>query len=263
MNSIITAVLVVGIIGLVFGLLLAVAAVIFRVETDERIEKIEEVLPGANCGACGFAGCSAYAHSVVEAGSAVDCCSVGGSDVARQIGGIMGKAVAAKAPKVARVMCGGDCEKAKEKYDYYGVGDCAAANRLAGGQKACPSGCLGFGNCVKVCKFDAIHVVNGVAVVDEDKCTACGMCAAVCPKKLIELVPKDKTVYVACKNRQPGKAVNAACGAGCIACGICEKNCPFEAVAVKGNLAEIDYDKCKSCGICADKCPKKAIINKR
>ncbi|MBO5060584.1 MAG: RnfABCDGE type electron transport complex subunit B [Clostridia bacterium] len=263
MSGIITAVLTVGIIGLVFGLLLAFAAVIFRVDVDERVEKIEEVLPGANCGACGYAGCSAYAHAVVEQKAPVDCCSVGKGNVAMQIGGIMGKAVAQQVPKIARVLCGGSCEKAKNKYEYYGVEDCGAANKLAGGQKACPTGCLGYGTCVSVCKFDAIHVENGIAVVDEEKCTACGMCVKACPKKLIELVPKDKTVSVLCKNRQTGKEVNASCSAGCIACKICEKNCPLEAIAVNGNLAEIDYEKCKSCGICANKCPKQVIINKR
>ncbi len=263
MSSIITAILVVGVIGLVFGLLLALAAVIFRVEVDERIEKIEEVLPGANCGACGFAGCSAYAHAVVNEGAAVDCCSVGGGNVSQQIGGIMGKAIKADSPKVARVFCGGDCEKSKNKYEYYGTPDCNAANKLAGGQKACRSGCLGFGTCVAACKFDAIHIVNGVAVVDEEKCTACGMCVKACPKNLIEIIPKDRVVSVLCRNRQPGKVVNSVCAAGCIACKICEKNCPFEAISVNENLAEIDYEKCKSCGICANKCPKKVIINKR
>lgn len=263
MSSIITAVLVVGVIGLIFGILLALAAVIFKVEVDERIEKIEEILPGANCGACGFAGCSAYAHAVVEGGAAVDCCSVGGGNVAQQIGGIMGKAVGAGTKKVARVLCGGDCDKSKEKYEYYGVLDCNAANKLAGGPKACSSGCLGFGTCVNACKFDAIHIVDGIAVVDEEKCTACGMCKKVCPKGIIELMPKDKTVFVACKNHQPGKNVNAVCAAGCIACKICEKNCPFEAITINDNLAEIDYEKCKSCGICVNKCPKQVIINKR
>ena len=263
MNSIITAVLVVGIIGLIFGLLLALAAVIFRVEVDERIKKIEEVLPGANCGACGYAGCSAYAHAIVEEGAPLDCCSVGKGNTAQQIGGIMGKAIAATSPKVARVLCGGDCEKAKEKYAYYGVPDCNAANKLAGGQKACPVGCLGFGTCKDVCKFGAIRIENGIAVIDEEKCTACGMCVKACPKHVIELMPKDKGVTVLCKNRQSGKVVNASCQAGCIACKICEKNCPSEAISVNNNLAEIDYEKCTSCGICISKCPKKVITDKR
>lgn len=259
MNGIILAAAIVGGVGLVFGLLLAFASVIFKVEVDERIEKIEEILPGANCGACGYAGCSAYAHAVVEQNAPVDCCSVGKDKVARQVGGVMGRAVASKAPKTARVLCGGSCEKTKTKYEYAGIDDCTAANRLSGGPKACSFGCMGYGSCVKVCKFDAIHVTDGVAAVDEDKCTGCGMCVKVCPKKIIHLIEKDKPVTVLCSSRKPGKEVNAVCSAGCIACRICEKNCPFEAISVTDNLAVIDYEKCKSCGICVGKCPKKVI----
>lgn len=263
MNAIISAVLVVGIIGLAFGLLLAFASVIFKVETDSRIEKIEEILPGANCGACGFAGCSAYAHAVVEQGAPIDCCSVGKDKVARQVGGVMGIAAAAKTPRTARVMCAGDCSAAKPKYTYEGIEDCLAASRLAGGAKACRDGCLGYGNCVRVCKFGAIRIENGIAVIDEEKCAACGMCAKICPKHVIEMVPKEQKVLVLCKNHKKGKEVIDACSSGCISCGICEKNCPKEAIAVNNNLAEINYEKCISCGICANKCPKKVIINKR
>lgn len=259
MNDILSAILVVGIVGLAFGLLLAVAAIIFKVEVDERIEKIEEVLPSANCGACGFAGCSAYAAAVVNDGAAVNLCGVGGGAVSQQIGGIMGTAVAASVPKVARVHCAGTCEKAKDRFEYYGVETCEAAAKFAGGQKACSEGCLGFGSCVSACMFDAIRVVDGVAIVDEDKCTACGACVKACPKNIIELLPKDNKTYVKCSNHKPGKAVTVACSVGCIGCKICEKNCPFEAVSVKDNLAVIDYEKCQACGVCAEKCPKKVI----
>lgn len=258
MNSIVLAGIIVGAIGLGFGLLLAFAAEIFKVETDERIEKIEEVLPGANCGACGFAGCSGYAHAIVEDGMAINCCSVGKQAVADKIGEIMGMSAEAQEPKVARVLCQGTNDNAKDKYQYEGVKDCNAANRLAGGQKDCSFGCLGYGNCVSACKFDAIHIVDGVAVVDEEKCTACGMCVKACPKHIIEIFPKN-SVSVLCKNKLAGKDVAASCKAGCIACKICEKNCPFEAITVTDNLATIDYDKCKACGLCADKCPKNVI----
>ena len=259
MNGILSAILVVGIVGLAFGLLLAIAAVIFKVEVDERIEKIEEVLPGANCGACGFAGCSAYATAVVENGVEVDLCGVGGGNVAQQIGGIMGTAVKAGKKKVARVHCAGTCENAKDKYEYCGVQTCEAAIKIAGGQKACDKGCLGFGTCVNVCKFDAISVVDGVAVVDEEKCTACGAYVKACPKTIIELLPMDNKTFVKCSNKKPGKEVNAVCKSGCIACKICEKNCEFEAISVVDNLAVIDYEKCQACGVCAEKCPKKVI----
>lgn len=259
MNGILSAILVVGIVGLAFGILLAVAAVIFKVEVDPRIEKIEEVLPGANCGACGFAGCSAYAAAVVNDGAKVDMCGVGGSAVAQQIGGIMGTAVKSGVQKVARVHCAGTCQNAKDKYEYYGVNTCDAAIKLAGGPKACSSGCLGFGTCVLACKFDAIKVVDGVAVVDEEKCTACGACVKACPKHIIELLPKDNKTFIKCSSNKPGKEVNAVCSVGCIACKICEKNCEFEAVSVKDNLAVIDYEKCQNCGVCREKCPKKVI----
>lgn len=259
MESIVIAVLVVGLIGLAFGLLLALAAVIFKVDVDERVEKISEVLPGANCGACGYAGCSAYASAVVENDAPVNACSVGKDKVAELIGAIMGKVADETIPMTARVLCGGDCEQAKEKYEYYGIADCNAANKLGGGAKACVSGCLGLGSCVSVCQFDAIHIVDGIAVVDEEKCTACGRCRNICPKNVIQIMPKDTKVYVKCNSHKSGKDVNAVCKVGCIACKICEKNCPFEAISVKDNLAVIDYDKCKFCGVCAEKCPKKAI----
>jgi len=260
MESIILAVLIVGLIGLAFGLLLAYAAVIFKVEVDERIDQITEILPGANCGACGYAGCGAYAKAVVEDDAPVNACSVGKDKVADTIGQIMGKAAEKKVPLTARVLCGGDCDQAKQKYEYYGVADCNAANKLAGGAKACNNGCLGLGTCVSACQFDAIHIENGIAVVDEEKCTACGMCKKVCPKNVIEIMPKDKKVFVKCNSKKSGKEVNAVCKVGCIGCKICEKNCPLEAITVTDNLAKIDYEKCKSCGLCVDKCPKKAIV---
>lgn len=262
MNNIVSAVLTVGLIGLVFGLLLAFASVIFKVDTDERTEKIEEILPGANCGGCGYAGCGAYARAVVEDGAPIDACVVGKSPVAEKIGLIMGKRAEKTVPKTARVMCGGDCGKATDKYEYYGLHDCNAANKLAGGQKACAYGCLGYGTCAEVCPFDAINIKGGIAVVDEEKCTACGKCVKACPKKLIEIVPVNNRVSVLCKNTKSGKEVNTYCKAGCIACKICEKNCPFEAIEVTDNLARIDGEKCKSCGICVQKCPKQTIIKK-
>lgn len=260
MNGVLVATITVGAIGLIFGLLLAVAAVIFKVNADERIGKIEEVLPGANCGGCGFAGCSAYANAVVEKGAGIDCCSVGGAGVAEKIGEIMGKTAEKKTPMVARVLCGGNPDFANNKYEYEGVLDCNAVNRLAGGQKQCEFGCLGYGTCTKVCKFDAIHIENGVAKVDETKCTACGMCVNACPKKVIELVPKNNPMAVLCKNRLIGKETMNMCKIGCIGCKICEKNCPFQAISVNSNLAKVDYERCEACGLCNKVCPKNVII---
>ncbi len=259
MNEIISAVLVVGITGLIFGCILAIASVIFAVKKDERIDKIAEVLPGANCGACGMAGCSAYAAAIVESGAAINLCSVGKAAVAEKIAGIMGTEAGEVEEKVAKVLCQGTCENATDKYIYEGVADCRAAQRLAGGAKECAYGCLGLGTCVKACMFDAIKIENGIAVVDEEKCTGCGKCREACPKNVIELVPKSAKAVVLCKNKDKGAAVNKYCKTGCIACRICEKNCEFGAITVNDNCATIDYEKCTGCGVCAEKCPKKVI----
>lgn len=159
----------------------------------------------------------------------------------------------------ARVMCAGSCDRAEEKYRYAGIPDCSAAARLAGGAKTCRYGCLGLGSCAAVCEFGAISVENGVAAVDSEKCTACGKCAAACPKKLIQFVPKSAKVHVLCSNEDKGAAVNKYCSTGCIGCGICAKNCPKGAIEIKNNRAVICYEKCIGCGICAEKCPKKVI----
>ena len=260
MNDILSAVMAVGITGLVFGILLAVAAVVFKVNADERIGKIEEALPGANCGGCGYAGCGAYADAVVTKDAPVNCCSVGGAAVAEKIAEIMGKQAEKTEPMVARVLCAGNKDAASAKYDYAGVLDCNAVAKLAGGQKDCEFGCLGYGTCTKACMFDAIHIIDGVAKVDEEKCTACGMCVKACPKQVIELVPKNRKFSVLCKNKLIGKETMKMCSVGCLGCKICENKCPFKAISVTDNLAKIDYEICKSCGLCAKACPKKAIV---
>lgn len=262
MSSIIAAVLVIGGIGLIFGCLLAYASVIFKVEKDPRIDEIAEVLPGANCGACGYAGCTAYASAVAEGKAPVNGCAVGKDIVAQKIADVMGVEAADVEKRVAKVHCGGKCGKANEKYEYYGVSDCIAASKLAGGAKACPTGCLGLGSCVNVCQFGAISVVDGVAVVDSEKCTACGQCVSVCPKHLIDIVPDKSKYWVMCRNSEKGADTNKHCTVGCIGCKICEKNCPEGAITVTNNYAQIDYSKCVGCGICAEKCPKKVICKK-
>jgi len=257
--NIILAVVIVGVIGLIFGLLLSFASVIFKVEADEREEKILSVLPGANCGACGFAGCSAYASAIVSEGADINLCSVGKAPVANSIAQIMGIEAKLVEEKVAKVMCGGNCELAIDKYVYSGPKNCKAASRLGNGAKSCPNGCLGLGSCVNVCKFDAISIINGIAVIDEEKCTACGMCIKECPKRIIDFVPKKNKYYVECKNTEKGALANKYCAVSCIGCKKCEKECPNEAIKVENNYAKIDYSLCDSCGTCADVCPKHII----
>lgn len=261
-QNMIAAVCVVGGVGLLFGLLLAFAAHIFAVKKDERAEKILSVLPGANCGSCGYAGCGAYAEAVVSGEAPVNACTVGKSAVAEKIADIMGVEAGEVQECTARVMCGGDCASAVYKFEYNGIMDCAAAAKFAGGAKKCESGCLGLGHCAAVCPFGAIRIQNGVAVVDDTLCQACGKCIKACPKNLIKLVPKETRHWVLCSNPETGKEVNQSCKKGCIACKLCEKACAFDAIHVVDNHAVIDYDKCKNCGACAKKCPRGVIYAK-
>lgn len=261
-GNIISAVCVVGGVGLLFGLLLAFAAHIFAVQKDERAEKILSVLPGANCGSCGFAGCSAYAEAVVKGEAPVNGCTVGKAAVAEQVAAIMGVDAGEVKEYVARVMCGGDRGSVVYKFEYKGIKDCIAADKFAHGAKKCESGCLGLGHCVNVCPFGAISIKNGVAVVDENLCQACGKCLKECPKGIIKLVPKDSRVWVLCSNPEMGKFVNQYCKKGCIGCKLCEKECKFDAIHVVDNHAVIDYSKCKNCGMCAKKCPRGVIYVK-
>lgn len=260
-TGIITATVVVGAVGIFVGLFLGIAGIRFKVKVDEKEEAVLAALPGNNCGGCGFAGCSGLAAAIAKGEAPVNACPVGGEPVGKKIAEIMGVEAESSVKKVAFVACQGDCDKAKKDYDYYGIEDCRMMSFVpGGGPKSCNSGCLGFGTCTKVCPFDAIHVVNGVAVVDRDACKACGKCIEVCPKKLISLIPYDAKLAVACSSADKGPVTMKACEVGCIGCGICVKNCPAQAVTVADFHASIDREKCTGCGICADKCPKKAIV---
>ena len=261
-TAIILAAVVVGGTGLFIGVFLGIAGKKFAVEVDEREEAILGVLPGNNCGGCGYAGCSGLAAAIVKGEAEVNGCPVGGAPVAEKIGEIMGVSVGSQEKKVAFVKCAGTCEKAKTEYQYTGVQDCLMASQMHdGGPKSCNAGCLGFGSCVKACPFDAIHVVDGIATVDKEVCRACGKCIAACPKHLIELIPYSQKTFVKCNSNEKGKALMEACRVGCIGCKLCEKNCPSGAVTVTNFLAHIDAEKCTNCGICAEKCPRKSIVS--
>lgn len=259
-NSIIWPVIVLGGIAIFFGIVLAYAAKKFAVEADPKVGEIRNLLPGANCGACGYTGCDPCAEAIAKGDAPVSVCCVGGAALAAKLAAFMGVEASGSGAErqVARVICSGDKDNAKEKYEYQGIKDCKAAEMLAGGSKSCRFGCTGLGTCVKECPFDAIHVVNGVAVVDEEKCTACKKCIAACPKGIIEMVPVSKKVRVLCKNLDKGKSVIETCKVGCIACQKCLKACKFGAITVENNVAKIDYSKCVNCMMCAEVCPTKA-----
>jgi len=260
-TGIISAILVVGLTGLFIGVFLGIAGIKFKVEVDEKEEAVLAALPGNNCGGCGFAGCSGLAAAIAKGEAPVNACPVGGEPVAKVVGEIMGVQAETGVKKVAFVHCQGDCDKTHLDYEYHGAEDCRMMSFVPnGGAKSCNYGCLGYGSCVKVCPFDAIHIVNGIAVVDKDACKACGKCIEVCPKNLISFIPYDAKHIVACSSQDKGPVTMKACSVGCIGCGLCVKACEFDAVKVENFNATIDQDKCTGCGECAKKCPKKAII---
>jgi electron transport complex protein RnfB len=259
---IVNAVAVTGGIGIVCGVLLALASKLFTVEVDDKVVEIRNLLPGANCGACGYAGCDEMAAAIAEGMAPADGCPVSSSEKHSEIAALMGTTSEESEKKVAHVMCKGCNDLASKKYEYDGVKDCKAASAVQGGNKSCDRGCLGFGTCMEACKFDAIKIIDGVAVVDKEKCTACGKCIEECPKALIEFVPYKNNVIVGCHNKDFGKAVKGVCKIGCIGCKMCEKNCEFDAIHVVDNLAKVDYDKCTQCMVCVEKCPVSVIQGK-
>lgn len=246
-------------LGLVFGLVLAIASRVFAVKVDERVPLVTEQLPGANCGGCGYSGCAALADAIVRGDAKPTACTVCDAAATAKIAEIMGVEVGRTVRRRAQVMCSGMGGNAHLKYCYEGAQDCIAAAKLGGGDKMCPNGCIGLGTCVTACSFDAIHMVNGMATVDYRKCSGCGACVAKCPKKLIELIPYDAKYWVGCRTAANGKTTKSMCDAGCISCKLCVKVCENGAIAVDGFGARIDYEKCVSCGKCAEKCPRHII----
>lgn len=263
MTAIVIATVTVGIVGILIGVLLGIASEVFKVEVDEKEIQVREALPGNNCGACGYPGCDGLAKAIASGEAKVNQCPVGGQPVAAKIAVIMGvDDVGASEKKVAFVKCKGNCNYTKKLYTYSGLHDCNGAMVVPGaGGKSCEYGCMGYGSCVKACEFDSIHIVDGIALVDKEKCVACGKCVTACPKKLIDIVPYKAKTLVQCNSQDKGKTVKDKCSVGCIGCTMCVKQCQDDAIHMVGNVALVDYSKCIECGRCAMKCPTKVIIS--
>jgi len=258
LTGILAAAAVIVIISIVIGVLLGLVAEKFKVEVDEREAGVRACLAGSNCGACGYAGCDAYARAIVSEGANPSLCAA--SDT-KKIGEIMGMEVADAKKKVAFVKCSGTCGKTNANYNYRDSEDCRIAYLAPGhGSKICAFGCCGFGSCAAVCPFDAIRIVDGLARVDKEKCRACGKCVAVCPNHLIEIISYDTKYIVRCSSHDKGKEVRRGCTEGCLGCKMCTRVCPTGAIEVNGNLAHIDQTKCVGCGACYEKCPSKIIF---
>lgn len=257
--EIVWAVLIVVLISIIGAVILVLASRYMQVEEDPRLEEIQQILPGVNCGACGYAGCADYAAALLE-GAPGNLCIPGGADVAGKIADILGSAEAGDVKRqMAIVACQGTSEHIRQRYDYTGIQTCSAASALYGGVTSCSFGCLGFGDCVDACRFDAIVVRGGVARVLADRCTGCGACEEACPKRVIWIREVSEKPVVMCANHQRGALVGKACSAGCIGCKKCETVCPEKAIKVRGNVARIDLDKCIGCRACVNICPVKAI----
>lgn len=252
---------VVGVVGLLIGILLGVAGKFLAVPVDEKEVAVRELLPGNNCGGCGFPGCDGLAKAIANGEAPINQCPVASADAKAQMAELLGQSVDEGAKQVAFVKCLGTCEKSEYKYNYYGIHDCRKLALIPGhGEKQCEYGCMGYGSCVKECQFDAIHIVNGVAVVDREACVACGKCIKVCPNGLISLIPYEAKSAIACNSKEKGKAVKDACAAGCAGCSLCAKVCEAGAITMENNLPQIDYEKCNGCGKCAEKCVQKCIV---
>jgi len=259
-NEIIWPVVTLGGLGLLLGLGLAIASKLLAVTVDPNIEKVRELLPGANCGGCGYPGCDGLAKALCAGEAQVSQCSPLSCDNLKAIAELLGVDAETGEKMVARVLCRGDSENCVSEFKYSGISDCRAAAMLAGGPSACAFGCVGLLTCAKVCPFGAIYLTDkGIAAVDETLCTGCGNCTEACPKHVIKIMPQKHHVFVSCRTTEKGKAVAAVCKAGCIACSLCAKKCPENAIVMQDNLPVIDYDKCTGCGTCAQVCPKGSI----
>ena len=261
MNTIIIAICSVTVIGAVCAIILSTASKVMAVTEDERVTQVQECLPGSNCGACGYPGCSGYAAALASGENDIknNLCVPGGSAVAQKIAGILGGEAADIEAKIAVVHCRGDLSVQQKKMNYTGIQSCTAAKQIFGGEGACAFGCIGYGDCKIVCPSGAICIENGLARINTTLCTGCGLCVKSCPNKLISVENESLKNVVLCKNTEKAAAVRKKCSSGCIACGRCVRECPSQALALENNLAKIDYEKCTGCGHCTEICMPKSI----
>ncbi len=257
--SVLTPILIVGGIGLLAGIILAVASVVMAVPKDEKAQALEAVLPGANCGACGFSGCSGYAAAMSKGEAKPGLCSPGGQETAEKCAQLLGGEAVEVEYKTALVHCMGSYDNTTDKMRYDGIQSCSASTFLAGGITSCRYGCMGMGDCVRACEYGAVSVCNGVAKIDPSLCRGCSKCVEACPKGLISFVPLKKQAVVRCSNCDKGKDTMQVCKIGCIGCMKCQKTCPSEAITMKGSCAFVDASKCTGCGACVEVCPRHVI----
>ncbi len=266
MNIVLFSVVLLGIVGLVSAVILYYVAQKFSVVEDERIDIVESLLPAANCGGCGFPGCRGFAEVCVKADSLENLiCTAGGADTMKNVAQALGKESFTATPMIAVVRCNGTCEHRQKTNQYDGAMSCAVSSSLYSGDSGCAYGCLSHGDCVFVCKFDAIHIhpETGLPEVDEQKCTACGACVKACPKSIIEMRkkgPRSRRIYVSCINKDKAPVARKACNVACISCGKCQKVCEFNAITIAGNVAYIDPNLCRLCRKCPEVCPTSAIV---
>ena len=256
-----TAVITLAGLGIIASLGLGLAARVFAVRVDPRLEKLFEIIPNVNCGGCGYPGCSAFCEGLLKGEAEINDCVVGDAELSRQIASILGVDYAAAEKRVATIRCQGMFSKATYKYDYKGVATCRANQMVDGGHKECTYGCLGFGDCLRACPFGAMELVDGLSRVNEDLCTACGNCVRACPRHIIEIHPTVKKVMVLCCSHDKGGVVRKICTVGCIGCKKCVKTCPFEAIDFENFKSTIDWVRCTNCGLCATVCPTHAIVD--
>lgn len=265
MSTFIYAVLILSFIGVFASIILYFVAQKFKVHEDPRIDLVLESLPGANCGGCGHTGCRALAEVIVRSESLEGLyCPVGGEQTIIDVAKIMGIEASTSIPKIAVIRCNGGKINTIPKANYDGVKDCLYAHMTFASEGGCPSGCLGLGNCVSVCKFDAIYIneETGLPVVNQDKCVACGACVIACPRNIIELRNKgnkNRRIFVSCVNKEKGGVAKKNCSVACIGCGKCRNACKFDSITIENNLAYIDFNKCVLCRKCVEECPTGAI----